>query len=280
MADIGRHNKLVVKRKGAAGAHLDGGADGEVLLPEKYVSKRCRPGDQLDVFVYTDREKRLLATLKKPFAVVGQVARLQVVATAAAGAYLAWGLDHDLFVPDREQQMPMEKGTFQVVFLFLDKQTHRILASSRLDRFLGLVQPAYAADEVVDPFICEQTALGYKAVVDNAHWGILYKNEVFQTLRPGQKLKGHIQAVRPDRKIDLRLQQTGTQGLDTVANSILQTLADHGGRLAVSDKSPPEEIYALFGISKKRFKKAIGALYKRRLVTLGAGGIRLSRKPG
>jgi len=280
MADIGRINKLVVKHIVADGALLDGGGDGDVLLPGKYVSKRCRAGDRLQVFIYADRGKRLLATLKTPFAQVGQVARLQVVATAAAGAYLAWGLDQDLFVPDREQQVPMEKGTFEVVFVFLDERTRRVTASSRLDRFLGLSPPEYGGNDVVDLFICEQTKLGYTAVVDNAHWGIIYQNEVFQEMRPGQKLKGYIQSVRPDHKIDLRLQQTGTQGLDTVANSILQTITDRGGRLTVSDKSPPEEIYALFGVSKKRFKKAVGALYKRRLVTLSAGGIRLSKKPG
>ncbi|MCP3952792.1 MAG: GntR family transcriptional regulator [Desulfobacterales bacterium] len=278
MADIGRINTLTVKKKADAGALLDGGLTGEILLPKKYVSRRCKPGDTLDVFVYVDREKRLQATLKKPYATVGQVAQLQVVATSVAGAYLDWGLDHDLFVPRGEQPVLMEKGEAHVVFLFLDERTRRVTASSRLDQFLGLSPPEYDVDAVVDLFICEQSDLGYKAVVDNTHWGFIYKNEVFQELKPGQQLKGYIKSIRPDLKIDIRLQQSGTQGIDTIANSILQVIANHGSRLAVTDKSPPDKIYALFGVSKKRFKKAIGALYKRRLITIGDSGISLSKK--
>lgn len=280
MIAIGKLNTLTVKEQADAGALLDGGAAGDVLLPTKYVSRKCKPGDKFDVFVYIDREKRLLATLKRPLATVGQVAWLQVVATSAAGAYLEWGLDHDLFVPDREQSDPMEKGESHLVFVFLDEHANRVIASSKLYQFLGLRSPDYPEGAVVDLLICEQTALGYKAVVDHAHWGVIDENEAFQALLPGQQLKGYIKRIRPDRKIDLRLQQSGTRGIDTIANSILQTIADNGGRLAVSDKSPPDEIYALFGVSKKRFKKAIGALYKRNLITLGANGIRLSKKSG
>ena len=168
MVDIGRINTLTVKRTVDAGALLDGGAAGDILLPQKFVSRKMKPGDKLDCFVYIDREKRLVATLKKPLAITGQVARLQVVATSAAGAYLEWGLDHDLFVPNREQHAAMEKGESHVVFIFLDERTQRITASSKLDQFLGLLPPEYAAGTLVDLFICEQTDLGYKAVVDNA----------------------------------------------------------------------------------------------------------------
>lgn len=280
MTDIGKINTLTVKKKVDAGALLDGGAVGDVLLPKKYVSRKCRPGDKLDVFVYIDREKRLLATLKKPFASIGQVARLQVVATSAAGAYLAWGLDHDLFVPSREQSDPMEKGESHLVFLFLDERTSRVTASSRLNQFLGQNPPAYNEGAVVDLLISEQTDLGYKAVVDHSHWGLIYKNEVLDALRPGQHMKGYIKAIRADFKIDISLRQTGHKGIDTLSNTILETMQAGGGRLAVSDKSPPDEIYALFGVSKKRFKKAIGALYKRNLITFGANGIRLSKKSG
>ncbi len=280
MTDIGKINRLTVKRKVDAGALLDGGAAGDILLPKKYVSRKCQPGDKLDVFVYVDREKRLLATLKNPFATVGQVAWLQVVATSVAGAYLEWGLDHDLFVPNREQGDPMEKGDSCLVFLFLDERTNRVTASSRLDQFLGQHPPAYDAGAVVDLLISEQTDLGYKAVVDHAHWGLIYKNEVLDALRPGQRMKGYIKAIRADLKIDISLRQTGHKGIDTLSNTILETMQDGGGRLAVSDKSPADKIYALFGVSKKRFKKAIGALYKRRLIALDAKGIRLSKKSG
>ena len=280
MADIGRINTLTVKRKTAAGVLLDGGADGDIRLPQKHVSRKMKPGDKLDAFVYIDREKRLAATIQKPLVVVGQAARLQVVATSAAGAYLAWGLDHDLFVPNREQLTPMEKGEFQVVFVFLDDRSRRVTASSRLDRFLDQSPPEYDEGAMVDLLICEQTDLGYKAVVDHAHWGLIYQNEVLEELRPGQRLKGYIKAIRADLKIDISLRQTGHMGLDTLANTILDNMQAGGGRLSVSDKSTPEEIYALFGVSKKRFKKAIGALYKRRLITLGDKGIRLPKRPG
>lgn len=212
-------------------------------------------------------------------ATVGQAAWLQVVATSAAGAYLEWGLDHDLFVPNREQHAAMEKGESHVVFIFLDERTQRITASSKLDQFLGQLPPEYAAGTLVDLFICEQTDLGYKAVVDHAHWSLIYNNEVLEALRPGQHLKGYIKAVRADLKIDISLRQTGHKGIDALSNAILENMQAGGGRLAVSDKSPADEIYALFGVSKKRFKKAIGALYKRNLVTLGANGIRLPHKP-
>ncbi len=280
MTDIGKINTLTVKRKVDAGALLDGGAAGDILLPKKYVSRKCKPGDKLEVFVYVDRENRLLGTLKKPLATVGQVAWLQVVATSAAGAYLAWGLDHDLLVPNREQGDPMEKGDSCLVFLFLDERTHRVTASARLNHFLGQRPPAYEEGAVVDLLISEQTDLGYKVVVDHAHWGLIYKNEVLDALQPGQCMKGYIKAMRADFKIDISLRQTGHKGIDTLSNAILEAMQAGGGRLAVSDKSPADEIYALFGVSKKRFKKAIGALYKRRLISLGANGIRLSKRSG
>ena len=173
----------------------------------------------------------------------------------------------------------MEKGRSYVVFAYLDEKSGRITASSKLDRFLGQAPPDYSAGEAVDLLICEQTRLGYKAVVDHRHWGLVYQNEVLEALRPGQSLKGYIKAIRSDLKIDISLRQTGHKGIDSLSNAILETLQAGGGRLAVSDKSPPEEIYALFGVSKKRFKKAVGALYKRRLITMGAGSIQLPEDP-
>ncbi len=278
MAEIGRINKLTIINKRGDGAYLDGGASGEIFLPKKVVPGQCRPGDQVEVFVYVDREKQLRATTKKPHATVGQVARLRVAAIAPSGAWLDWGLENDLFVPKREQRAPMEKGKAYVVFLFLDEITGRVNASSILDQFLGLESPDYARGDEVDLFICAETDLGYKTVVNNSHLGMVYKNEVFQTLHTGQQLKGYIKLIRADLKIDISLQRPGYQGVDTVLNKILKIIADHGGSIAVSDKSPPEEIYALFGVSKKTFKKAIGALYKRRLITIDAKGIRLVQK--
>ncbi len=279
MAEIGRINKLTIKRKHDDGAHLDGGESGDILLPKKYVPKNCQPGDTLEVFVFVDREKRLLATTQKPYATIGQFACLKVVANTSAGAYLDWGLQNDLLVQKREQLTQMEAGKFYVVFLFLDKKTSRIKASSKLDKFLGLQPPNYVEGEAVDIFICEITDLGYKAVVNNSHWGMVYKNEVFQQVHIGQQLKGYIKKIRTDFKIDISLQPAGYRGVDTISRNILKAITDLGGKVSVSDKSPPEEIYSLFGVSKKAFKKAIGSLYKKRLITIGATGIQLARKP-
>jgi predicted RNA-binding protein (virulence factor B family) len=278
MAEIGRINKLTIKRKLDYGALLDGGEAGDILLPKKYVPENCQPGDEVEVFVYADREEHLRATIKKPYATVGQFAKLRVLANSSSGAYLDWGLQKDLLVPKREQNARMEEGKSYVVFVFLNKKTGRITASSKLDRFLGLQSPKYEVGEEVDLFICEKTDLGYKVVVNNSHWGMVYKNEVFQKLHVGQQLKGYIKLIREDLKIDISLQQPGYQGVDNIARNILKTIKEQGGSIAVTDKNPPEDIYALLGISKKSFKKAIGALYKKRLITIGASGIRLTRK--
>jgi len=278
MARIGRLNILVVKQITGNGALLDGGSSGDIPLSRRDRSHSCRPGDEVEVFVYVDRDKRLRATTRKPYVTVGQVARLRTVATTKFGAYLAWGLENDLFVPSREQRVPMEKGQAYMVYVYLDDRSGRVAASSKLNRFLGLAPPNYNEGEPVEVVISEATDLGYKAVVDHAHWGLIYHNEALQTLEPGQRLNGYIKAIRDDSKIDISLRQTGHKGIDTLSNAILSALPADGGRLSVSDKSPAEEIYALFGVSKKRFKKAVGALYKRRLIVVDKNGIRLPKK--
>ena len=274
MVEIGRINKLTVKRMRDYGAHLDGGDSGDILLPKKYVPKECRPGDEIEVFVYADREAHLRATTQKPHATVGQFATLRVLANSPSGAYLDWGMEKDLLVPKNEQQSKMEKGTSYVVFVFLDKKTSRITASSKLDKFLGLHSPNYETGEEVDLLICDKTDLGYKVIVNNSHWGMVYKNEVFQRLHTGQRLKGYIKLIREDLKIDISLQQSGYQRVDDISRNILKKIKDFGGSITVTDKSPPKDIYAMFGVSKKTFKKAIGTLYKKRLITIDADGIK------
>ncbi|RKX58934.1 MAG: GntR family transcriptional regulator, partial [Thermodesulfobacteriota bacterium] len=272
MVKIGRINKLTIKRRLDYGAHLDGGESGGILLPKKYVPKKCQPGDEVEVFVYVDREERLRATTQKPYVTVGQFAKLRVVANSSSGAYLDWGLQKNLLVPKREQHAKMEEGKSYVVFVFLDKKNNRITASSKLDKFLDLQSPNYDEGEEVDLFICYKTDLGYKTIVNNSHWGMIYKNEVFQRLHIGQQLKGYIKIIREDLKIDISLQQSGYQRVDNISQSILKTIKDLGGSIAVTDKSPPEDIYSMFGMSKKTYKKAIGALYKKRLITINTNG--------
>ncbi len=275
MVEIGRINKLRIKKMRDYGAHLDGGESGDILLPKKYVHPKSRPGDAVDVFVYEDREGHLRATTQKPHATVGQFARLRVVANASPGAYLDWGVQKDLLVPKSEQREKMEEGKSYVVFVFLDTKTDRITASSKLDKFLGMEPPNYEAGEAVDLLICEKTDLGYKVIVNDAHWGMVYKNEVFQKLQIGQTLKGYIKLIREDLKLDVSLQPSGYQRVDPVSQTILKTLKESGGSIAVTDKSPPAAIYDLFGVSKKTFKKAIGILYKKRLITMDTRGVRL-----
>ncbi len=277
MAEIGRINRLTVKRLREYGAYLDGGESGNILLPIKSVPEKCRAGDEVEVFIYVDNEDRLRATTLKPKATAGQFAKLQVVASSPSGAYLDWGMPKDLFVPKSEQLVSMVEGRSYVVFITLEEETFRTVASSKLDEFLSQQPPEYVEGEEVDLIIYDQTDLGYKAVVNQMHGGMVYKNEVFQKLSIGQELKGYIKKIREDHKIDLSLQPSGYKRVDDISKGILKTIKDRGGRIAITDKSPPEEIYALFGVSKKVFKKAIGALYKKRLVSIDPKGIRLVR---
>ena len=277
MAQIGRLNRLTVKSRRDYGVHLDGGESGDILLPTQYVPENCQVGDGVEVFIYVDREDHLRATTQRPDVTVGQFARLPVVSNSDSGTYLDWGLELDLFVPHSEQKQRMREGRSYVVFVFLDEKTNRITASSRLDKFLSQQPPDYAEGEEVDLIIYEKTDLGYRAIVNLAHEGMIYENEVFQKLILGQELKGYIKKIREDLKIDLSLQRPGYQGVDEVSQSILATIEKHGGRIDVTDKSQPEEIYTLFGVSKKTFKKAIGGLYKKRLIMIDTSGIELAR---
>jgi uncharacterized protein len=275
MVQIGRINKLTIKSTRDYGFHLDGGESGDILLPIRDVPEKYQVGDEVEVFIYVDREDRLQATTQRPKVTVGQFARLPVVANSDSGTYLDWGLELDLFVPQSEQKQRMRVGRSYVVFVFLDEKTSRITASSRLDEFLSQQLPDYAEGEEVDLIVYEKTDLGYRVIVNLSHEGMIYENEIFQKLSPGQELKGYIRKIREDFKIDLLLQKPGYQGVDAVSRSILTIMEEHGGRIAITDKSQPEEIYSLFGVSKKTFKKAIGALYKKRLIMIDAGGIEL-----
>ena len=276
MVQIGRINTLTVKRIRDYGAQLDGGDSGDILLKKKHVPEKCRPGDEIAVFVYVNKENRLRATTEKPYAAVGLFAKLRVVANNSSGSFLDWGLQKDLLVPRKEQHSRMDKGKSYVVFVFLDEKTNRISASAKLEKFLNLQPPDYDEGQEVDLIIYDQTELGYKAVFNNSHGGMIFKNEVFQTLHIGQQLKGYIKKIREDGKINLSLQPSGYRKVDDISRAVLQTIKDHGGRIAVTDKSPPEDIYALFGVSKKTFKKAIGALYKKRFITIGTNDIKLA----
>ena len=276
MAEMGKLNKLTVVKELDFGVYLDGEELGEILLPRRHVPKSCKTGDSVEVFIYLDSEDRIIATTQKPYAMVGEFALLKVVSVNPVGAFLDWGLQKDLLVPFHEQKQKMKEGISYIVFVFLDDKSKRIAASSKLDTFLDNQPVPFQAGQEVELFICERTEIGYKAIINSTHWGVLYKNEVFQTLKKGQQLKGFIKKIRVDKKIDLCLHKPGYEKVDDVAKKIIDSLKEQGGFIPVTDKSRQDIIYGLFGVSKKTYKKAIGALYRKRLITLEDNGIKLS----
>lgn len=277
MAILGKINPLKVVKLVDFGLYLDGGSDGEILLPKRYVPEGVEIGDTLPVFIYNDSEDRIIATTEKPLALVGEFAFLEVVEVSAPGAFLEWGLMKQLFVPFREQREPMVVGHSYPVFVYVDFESHRITASSKLARFVDTSRPELNDGDVVDLMIYQRTDLGWKAIVNQQYSGVLYENEVFQPLSIGQTLKGYIKQVRPDDKIDLLLQKPGFEKVDDFSKELYDRLIAAGGFLPVTDKSPSEHIYNLFGVSKKTFKKAVGDLYKKRLIELEEEGLRDSR---
>ena len=269
MALIGRFNSLQVIKHTDFGLYLDGGPDGEILLPNRYVPKGepSEDGDWLNVFLYLDSEDRLIATTERPKIQVGGFASLKVAAINSIGLFLDWGLPKDLLLPHSEEKRPMQVGDYCVVHAYLDKRSKRITATARLDRYLDLVPASYAVGEEVELLVVEKTDLGFKAIINGKHWGLIHKNEVFRFLRPGMQEKGFIRELRTDGKISLSLQPVG-QALGDLGEQILEALRQHDGRIEVGDKSPPELVAKLFGVSKGNFKKAIGGLYKRGLIVI------------
>lgn len=275
MAEIGKYNRLSVLHSLDFGYYLDGGPEGEILLPSRLADKEYKPGDDVDVFVYFDSEDRIIATTEKPYATVGEFAYLKVVSVNTVGAFLDWGLTRDLLVPFREQREPMEEGKSYVVFLYIDLKSNRIAASSKLRQFLGKSPSGILEGDEVSLLISGQTEIGYRAVINNCQEGVLYKNEVFRTLHIGDKVAAYIKKIRDDGKIDLQLMKDGYQKIDSLTDMILEILRKKNGFISLTDKSPAEEIYALFGISKKTFKKVVGTLYRQREITLDDQGIHL-----
>lgn len=278
MIEIGKINRLTISKKLDNQCYLDGGELGELVLVD--VANAARQiGDNVEVFVYIDGKNQTVATTQKPKAQVDEVAWLKVVSLSHAGAFLDWGLPKDLLLPFSEQKGKLVEGRSCLVRLFLD-ENNRIAASMLLDDFIQDEAFYYKEGQAVELIIADFTELGFKAVVDHKYWGVLYKNEVFQPLKRGQQLTGHIKKVRPDHRLDLILgQEKYGEKVDATSAKILAVLAKHGGHIALTDKSPPEMIYDTFGVSKKVFKQAIGGLYKQRKIAIEEKGIRLSETP-
>ena len=272
---LGKINTLTVARRADHGLYLSGGPE-DILLPNKYVPEGTEIGDEIDVFLYLDSEERLIATTEKPLAEVGDFAWLRVAWVNNFGAFLDWGLMKDLFVPFREQKMKMQKGKSYLVHLHIDPETYRIMASAKVERYLSTDFPPYHGGDEVDILVWQKTDLGFKAIVENRFSGMLFDAEIFRQLHSGDRLKAYVKQVRPDGKIDLSLQKKGQKAVHDFSDTLLEHLQNNGGFTPLGDKSPAEEIYALFGVSKKVFKKAVGDLYKQHLITIEPQGLRLN----
>jgi predicted RNA-binding protein (virulence factor B family) len=274
MASIGQRNSLRVVRESSPGLYLDGEGLGEILLPGRYIPKGVKTDDVLDVFIYRDSEDRLVATTEIPLAYVGQFAAMKVVSFhPGIGAFLDWGLSKDLLLPLREQTGRVEVGDTVVVYVFLDEKSDRIVATMRFQRHLPEDEPPYSVGQKVGLLVAGETPLGYKAIIEGTHCGLIFRSDLGASLEIGQRLHGFIRAVRPDGKIDLALDPSGYERVAPLTEQILQATDKAGGRLKFCDQSSPEEIRVAFGCSKKAFKQALGALYRERRIRLVPGGI-------
>jgi len=254
-------------REAPPGVYLDGEELGEILLPRRYVPAKWRAGDELEVFVYLDSEDRLVATTEIPRAMVGEIACLEVVGVNRdVGAFLNWGLAKDLLLPFREQERPLRRGEKVVVAVYVDEKTNRIAASMRVQRHLSRRAPEYRPGQAVELLISGKTPLGYNAIVENTHFGLLHDDRVTVPLEVGQRVKGFVRAIRPGGKIDLSLDAAGYKRVAPLKVQIVEALKRKGGRFELDDDSSVEAIREEFGVSKKAFKQALGALYKMRRI--------------
>ena len=281
MLKIGHFNYLQVIKEVDFGFYLDSEDDewGEILLPYNSAPKDCAVHEFLEVFIYFDSEDRVIATTKKPLAVVGEFNLLRVSALEKVGAFMDWGLSKDLLVPFGEQKMRLKPERSYIVYVFRDEASGRIVGSTRLNKFIDQTPADYDEGQVVELLIVRETDLGYKAIINDAHWGFLYHNEIFKQLRVGKKLRGYVQKIREDGKIDLSLTKAGYDKVGGMAATILKALAKADGFLPLTSDVSPEEISKRFGVSKKNYKKALGALYKKRLVSIDPDGIRMLEAP-
>tara|TARA_B110000046_G_C12969987_1_gene388499 strand:+ start:542 stop:1378 length:837 start_codon:yes stop_codon:yes gene_type:complete len=278
MVEIGKTNSLKVVKEVDFGLYLDGGEEfGEILIPTRYVPEDAEVDHYLDVFIYLDSEDRIIATTEEPLAQVDDFAFLKCIGTTSFGAFLDWGLSKDLLVPFREQAHDMVEGLSYFVRVYLDEETERIVASSKTNQFLDNSPHDFQEGDEVDLIIGTGSNLGVRVIVNEKYSGLLYHNEIFEIIKPGMKTIGYVKKVREDEKLDISLQKPGYEKVEGIAGEILDRLNKAGGYLEINDKSSSESIKHVFGISKKVFKKAVGALYRDRMITIEPEGIRLVR---
>jgi predicted RNA-binding protein (virulence factor B family) len=275
MADIGKYNTLSVVAVTDKGAYLDGGELGEVLLPNRFVPENCKVEDKITVFIYLDSAERIVATTDKPLGQVDEFVSLKVKQLNKMGAFLDWGLPKDLLVPFNQQHTAMEEGKYYLVRIFLDTTTDRIAASSKLDKYIDIWPADYQKWDKVKLMIGGKTDLGFKAIINDKHWGLLYDNEIFQPLRVGKIVDGYIKNIREDGRIDLSLSRSGEGKVNDFADKLLAHIAENDGFSPLHDKSSPELIQRILGVSKKTFKATVGNLLKNDKITIEKSGLRL-----
>jgi uncharacterized protein len=277
MLDLGKYSTLEVEKFEPHGAYLTDGKEdeGRVLLPGKYVPENLKPGDKITVFVYNDSEDRPVATTEKPYIELHHFAILRAKSVTKLGAFMDWGLSKDLLIPFKEQNKEIEEGRSYLVYLNMDYETDRLVGSTRLTKYLATEPVTVGEGEEVDLIVWTRTDLGYKVIINEIHLGLLYHTEIFQDLKLGQHIKGFVKTIREDKKIDVVLQRGGHLSIEPNAQKLLEILEDFGGFLNLNDKSDPDDIARILGMSKKLFKKSVGSLYKAKKIILEDGGIRL-----
>jgi predicted RNA-binding protein (virulence factor B family) len=277
MIKIGQINSLEVTKTADFGVFLDGDDYGSVMLPNKYVPEGTNVGDHIDVFLYFDSESHIAATIDKPIAQVGEGGLMQVEGVSSTGAFVNWGIkEKDLLIPFSEQRARFTAGQNILVYVYTDKASGRIVGTTKFNKWLDKTPANYEVNEEVNLIIAERSQLGYKAIVNGEHWGMIFPSDVFGKLFIGKKLKGYIKQIREDGKIDLALQKVGVAKMDDLSSKILELLEKKGGFLPLNDKSTPEAIFAAFRTSKGTFKKTIGGLYKQGKLVIEKDGIRLA----
>lgn len=267
MIRIGQFNRLRVSKLLNFGAYLTDGNE-EILMPTKFLPEDIKDGDSIRVFLYHDNEGRPIATTQIPYACVNQVATLKVVANGSAGGFLDWGLDKDLLVPNSEQRIRLSVGQKAVVWIYVDDKSGRIVATTKLNKFIKEQNSSFKSGDEVEIVIFETTDLGYKVVVDNEYWGLLFRNEVFKPIEIGDRLDAYIKEVRPDGKLDITLHSPEKNEVEDLGQTILKRLEENNGTLPFGDKSDADIIYREFGVSKKVFKRTLGMLFKEGKITL------------
>ena len=275
MVRLGEFNTLTIVKAVDFGLYLDGGDVGEILLPARYVPKDAKLYDEITVFIYLDQDERLIATTQTPLAKVGDFAYLEVAWVNEYGAFLNFGLMKDLFCPFREQKMRMRQGEKYIVYVKVDEDSYRIMATAKVERYLSDERPPYKHGDEVDILVWQKTDLGFTVIIDNKYQGLVYDNQVYRYLHTGDRVKGYIDHIRQDNKVDITLQPTGRKHTEEFSEILLQYLKDNNGRCDLGDKSPSELIQDRFKVSKKTFKKAVGDLYRQRLITITDEGLTL-----